>query len=393
MKRIKARSKKAFTDYGKKKLFGEKIRNLKTREKKISQQLPDERKEDEHYREAEFTYERMKTAEIGAAKASIASFHKASHIKDIVIKSKYSPERVRTIKRIKTRTVRHLKEAGIIKYAAIGIAIFVVMACIFSATAGGILSSIDMSKGQDNVTSSYLYLGSLEAKKGKLTSGGVTIDAEPMMAYIISEYGIVHEFNEEQRQHFTKVYNSINAKGYRSDTDKFFNKFNEDVFSSAAKYSAYKKLIAEGIYTNFKTLGSPFVDRNWVGNITSSWGWRYHPKTGNLKIHKGLDIGMPMGTPVNAVCSGKVISAGWYGGYGKCIIITYENGDTTLTTLYAHLSSINVRKGMKVGEGAVIGKVGSTGDSTGPHLHIEIMAGGYSGDVSKLYYPRIYMKE
>ena len=67
-----------------------------------------------------------------------------------------------------------------------------------------------------------------------------------------------------------------------------------------------------------------------------------------------------------------------------------DRADTVITVLYAHLSSIAVKKGSAVREGSIIGKVGSTGNSTGPHLHIEIMSGGYSSDVTKLFYPRIY---
>lgn len=279
------------------------------------------------------------------------------------------------------------------KACAFGAAFLVVFACIFSGMAGGVMSSIDMGKGQDNITSAYLYLGTLEAGQGKLSSRGVAIDAEPMMAYMIAEYGIVSEFDEGQRQQLVKVYNAVNAQGYRNNTDNFFNAFHESIFSSNAGYEIYKKLMAEGIYKDFKLMGSPFIGRDWASRISSSWGWRIHPKSGTLKLHKGLDIGMPEGTPINAICSGTVISAGRRGGYGNCVIVHYVNGDTQLSILYAHMSSINVRTGMQIGEGDVVGKVGTTGYSTGNHLHIEIMAGAYSSDVTKLFYPRIYMAE
>jgi murein DD-endopeptidase MepM/ murein hydrolase activator NlpD len=102
--------------------------------------------------------------------------------------------------------------------------------------------------------------------------------------------------------------------------------------------------------------------------ITSRFGWRTHPLTGARRFHSGLDIGAPSGTPVVATAAGTIISAGWNGGYGKAIIIQH-NG--VQQTLYGHLSEISVEAGQTIEQGTVIGLVGSTGNSTGPHLHFE----------------------
>jgi murein DD-endopeptidase MepM/ murein hydrolase activator NlpD len=101
---------------------------------------------------------------------------------------------------------------------------------------------------------------------------------------------------------------------------------------------------------------------------TSSFGWRTHPITGSRRFHSGVDIGAPMGAPVVAAGSGTIISAGWIGGYGKAIVIQH-NG--VQQTLYGHLSEVFVQPGQKIEQGTVIGRVGSTGNSTGPHLHFE----------------------
>ncbi len=101
---------------------------------------------------------------------------------------------------------------------------------------------------------------------------------------------------------------------------------------------------------------------------TSSFGWRTHPITGSRRFHSGVDIGAPMGAPVVAAGSGLVISSGWLGGYGKAIVIQH-NG--VQQTLYGHLSEVFVQPGQKIEQGTVIGRVGSTGNSTGPHLHFE----------------------
>lgn len=113
--------------------------------------------------------------------------------------------------------------------------------------------------------------------------------------------------------------------------------------------------------------------------MTSRYGWRTHPLTGTRRFHSGVDIGAPSGTPVVATASGTVVSAGWNGGYGKAIVI--QHGDTQ-QTLYGHLSEISVQAGQTVPQGTVIGLVGSTGNSTGPHLHFETRSPGANGWVA-----------
>jgi murein DD-endopeptidase MepM/ murein hydrolase activator NlpD len=103
--------------------------------------------------------------------------------------------------------------------------------------------------------------------------------------------------------------------------------------------------------------------------ITSRFGWRTHPLTGMRRFHSGVDIGAPTGAPVVASLSGTVVSAGWNGGYGKAVVIQQPNG--VRQTLYGHLSEISVQAGQTIEQGTVLGLVGSTGNSTGPHLHYE----------------------
>ncbi|MBD2742908.1 M23 family metallopeptidase [Coleofasciculus sp. FACHB-1120] len=103
--------------------------------------------------------------------------------------------------------------------------------------------------------------------------------------------------------------------------------------------------------------------------ITSLFGWRTHPISGTRRFHAGTDLGAPLGTPVLAAFAGKVAIADWMGGYGQAVVLKH-NG--TEETLYAHLSEILVQPGQQIEQGTVIGRVGSTGNSTGPHLHFEI---------------------
>lgn len=103
--------------------------------------------------------------------------------------------------------------------------------------------------------------------------------------------------------------------------------------------------------------------------ITSEFGWRTHPIFGNLNFHNGIDFAAVEGTPVLAVDSGQVAIADWNGGYGLMVVLEHDSGSSE--TLYAHLSEILVEPGEMVQVGQVIGLVGSTGYSTGPHLHFE----------------------
>ncbi len=103
--------------------------------------------------------------------------------------------------------------------------------------------------------------------------------------------------------------------------------------------------------------------------ITSLFGWRVHPITGNQRFHAGTDLGAPMGTPVLAAAKGQVETANYMGGYGLAVILNHSSAQQSL---YGHMSEIFVQPGQWVEPGTVIGRVGSTGASTGPHLHFEV---------------------
>lgn len=103
--------------------------------------------------------------------------------------------------------------------------------------------------------------------------------------------------------------------------------------------------------------------------ITSVFGWRLHPISGDTRFHTGTDLGAPLGTPVLAAYAGRVAIADFLGGYGLAITLDHNKGSQQ--TLYGHLSEIFVKQGEWVKQGSVIGRVGSTGNSTGAHLHFE----------------------
>ena len=120
--------------------------------------------------------------------------------------------------------------------------------------------------------------------------------------------------------------------------------------------------------------------------LSSSFGKRKHPILGYTKMHTGTDFAAPMGTPIMASGDGIIIKAGWCGGGGNCIKIKHNK---TYQTIYAHLSKFNnkIKKGLRVKQGQIIGYVGSTGLSTGPHLHYEVIENGRKINSQKLKLP------
>ncbi|MEO6718282.1 MAG: M23 family metallopeptidase [Novosphingobium sp.] len=134
------------------------------------------------------------------------------------------------------------------------------------------------------------------------------------------------------------------------------------------------RLVARQDAAGLATLPAPFPDRTpLVGRLTSGFGMRFHPILGRARMHAGIDLAAAYGAPVRAVSDGTVAFAGWHGGHGNFVRLDAGGGDGSG---YAHMSRIAVAPGMRVLAGQVIGYVGSTGLSTGPHLHYELYRGG-----------------
>lgn len=144
----------------------------------------------------------------------------------------------------------------------------------------------------------------------------------------------------------------------------------------ARQSASLQSMIARSAHASNITIVSGFI-KPISGRITSPFGWRRHPIFNSRSFHSGIDIGGPYNGNVRASNAGKVIYSGWYGGYGKVVIVDHGhvNGFPT-TTLYAHLNSSRVSPGEYVSKGQVVGHEGTTGYSTGPHVHFEVRTNG-----------------
>lgn len=147
--------------------------------------------------------------------------------------------------------------------------------------------------------------------------------------------------------------------------------FRNDLEGLAAEQEELERVIAERQSTGGSAPG--ILLRPVPGGISSGFGYRLHPILGTQRLHTGVDMSGAQGTPIVAAGSGTVIHAAWFGGYGNAVIIDHGGG---MATLYAHQSSVAVSRGQTVSAGQTIGYIGSTGLSTGPHLHFEVRLNG-----------------
>lgn len=168
------------------------------------------------------------------------------------------------------------------------------------------------------------------------------------------------------------------------DTNK---KAQNDIFDQIEQMEADSNAIAEKIR---KLTSSSGVVHGTISTyplpgyyeISSAYGWRIHPITKKKSLHTGVDLPAPTGTKVLAAGNGEVIMAGWYGAYGNAVIVDHGGG---YTTLYGHNSKLGAKVGDMVKAGDVIAYVGSTGWSTGPHLHFEVRINGETTDPMQFF--------
>ncbi|MCC8022572.1 MAG: peptidoglycan DD-metalloendopeptidase family protein [Clostridiales bacterium] len=176
-------------------------------------------------------------------------------------------------------------------------------------------------------------------------------------------------YDEDGNRHSETVYYdyyilNVNLTA-RSFTSIVYNRM---VGEQLERYNVY--MVTKG---NRQYLQSPFGDTNWLPYVSSYYGYRVHPISGTKDLHRGVDIALPASTEILAGQSGTVTFAGSSGDYGLVVVLDDGEG---LVSKYAHCSALLVSEGQAVEAGDVIARVGSTGNSTGPHLHLEILKDG-----------------
>ncbi|HEY5507671.1 MAG TPA: M23 family metallopeptidase [Paludibacter sp.] len=152
-------------------------------------------------------------------------------------------------------------------------------------------------------------------------------------------------------------------------TTKKLNELKKELYIQSKSYDELVLLAKnkENMLQNLPAI-QPVLNKN-LKQMASGYGWRIDPVYHTRRFHAGMDFAAPVGANIYATGNGQVISAGWQQGYGNCVQINHGYG---YVTLYGHMSAFKIRAGQKVKRGDVIGLVGSTGKSTGPHLHYEV---------------------
>ena len=204
-------------------------------------------------------------------------------------------------------------------------------------------------------------------------------------------YGFQVDFQRDiwKNDSFQIIYEEfVNENDIVVDTGEiiFANLNLQDIDLQLYKYE-YEKNKIDYFDENGKSIRKTLMKTPINGaRLSSSYGKRKHPILGYTKMHTGTDFAAPMGTPIMASGDGKVTKAGWCGGGGNCVKIKHNS---TYQTVYAHMSKFGrgIKKGARVKQGQIIGYVGSTGLSTGPHLHYEVIENGKKINSQKLKLP------
>ena len=232
-------------------------------------------------------------------------------------------------------------------------------------------------------------------KEGKITSSlyktAIDLNIQPN---IIIEFARIYGFQVDFQRDIRKNDNfQIMYEVFEDDNGKIFDTGNiifADLKLSGINNSLYyfDKKGSEGHYDeNGKSVEKALMKTPINGaRLSSSFGMRKHPIDGYNKMHKGTDFAAPMGTPIMASGNGVITRARWCGGGGNCIKIKHNS---TYQTIYAHMKNFarGIKEGKKVKQGQIIGYVGSTGMSTGPHLHYEVLINGKKVNSQRLKLP------
>ena len=309
--------------------------------------------------------------EIELVKEQITAYDQQIEDKGVELESAKQEEEAQTV-RFRS-CVRHLEEYGQMSYIAILLEatslsdLLARMDMVGEVIAYNKQVQADMTAAREKVETVKAELEDarteLQDKQSELETKQVALqqkvsEANALLASLesdINAYKSVHDQYEQQQ------------KNVQSQIDKQVEELRRQAEANKNNNPGYDPGKANG---STGTMMWPCPSCHY---ITSQFGWRYHPIYQTQKYHSGVDIGASYGATIVAADGGTIITAGSVSGYGNCVVINHGNG---ITTLYGHMSSIAVSVGQKVSKGQTIGYVGSTGNSTGPHLHWEVTVNG-----------------
>ena len=248
----------------------------------------------------------------------------------------------------------------------------------------------DLKKIQKNFTKNYVYKETIITNS--LYNSAINLGIKPNIIIEFARlYGFQVDFQRDiwKNDSFQIIYEEfVNDKNVVVDTGGIiFASLNlQDNDLQLYRYE-YEKNKIDFFDENGKSIKKTLMKTPINGaRLSSSYGKRKHPILGYTKMHTGTDFAAPKGTPIMASGDGKVTKAGWCGGGGNCVKIKHNS---TYQTVYAHMSKFGrgIKKGARVKQGQIIGYVGSTGLSTGPHLHYEVIENGKKINSQKLKLP------
>lgn len=215
----------------------------------------------------------------------------------------------------------------------------------------------------------YAKMMTIKAKSQKIAMMKKNIEAKK-----IALAQSIQSINSQQKNiKYAIAQNQNMINKYKTDR-KTYERAEREL---ARQSASIQNMIARNKGSSTVKISSTGFMRPISGRITSPFGWRTHPIFNSRTFHSGVDIAGPNRGSIRASNSGKVIYSGWYGGYGKVVILDHGSvNGRPITTLYAHMSSIKVSQGQFVNKGDVVGFEGTTGYSTGPHVHFEVRVNG-----------------
>ncbi|MFJ7825229.1 murein hydrolase activator EnvC family protein [Psychrobacillus sp. NPDC096623] len=240
-----------------------------------------------------------------------------------------------------------------------------------------------------------------EDSKNKLVSLKASLDGQKaskgkLVDQLEVEQAKLHEEKEVLETEYDEILNLSQATQNKIVAEQkrlaeVARKAAEEKKRKAAEERKRQQAASGGSSTVIPNVSSGSWTKPASGRFTSGYGTRTHPIYGGTKTHYGIDIANSTGTPVVSAADGVVSYASPLSTYGNVIMVTHSIDGQTFTSLYAHLSSIKVGVGQVVSKGQIIGAIGTTGNSTGPHLHFEIHAGNWEGMAKNSVNPMRYI--